>query len=137
MSERRQNLVGHLRRPGVDDGDAVAADRRGDVRAVGHEHVDIPLYGQHVYLSVFRTLVRNAFRNIVGRARRRNGDRVNLCRVDRQTGDGRAVLRIQRLDAAACRLERKPVVLLQELADGAILPREKVRDMVPVCAAVL
>ena len=54
LVERRQDLLRHLRRARVHDRDAVLADRRRDVGAIRHEHVDVALHRQHVHLAVFR-----------------------------------------------------------------------------------
>ena len=137
LIERREDFVGHLRRACIHDGDAVVADRCRDVRAIGHEHVDVPLHGQHVHLAVSWTLIRNPLRDVVRRARGRNGQRINLRRVHLQAAHRRAVFRIQRLDPAPRRLEREPVVLLQELPDRAVLTRKKMRHPMAIAAAVL
>ena len=55
--------------PVLTSSDAVRADRRGDVRAVGHEHVDVALHRQHVHLAVARALIGDPLR------RRRSAER--------------------------------------------------------------
>ena len=130
LRQGRLHLVGHGRAARVHEQHAVGSNRRRQVHAVGHEHVDVALHRQHVHLAVARALIGDR----VGERERRARGRY-LQRADARPGA--PVLGIGGLHAAARGLLGHPRLVLQPFGPRRVLPGEEVRHMMPVGAAVL
>ncbi len=125
--DRLEHLTRHLGRARVDEHHAVGADRGRDVRAVGDEHVDVALHGQHVDVAVARRLRSDPCNRIDGAGRDRE--------VTAAIVAAGHIARVNRLGAAARGFLGDPVLSFQPLRHIRILTWQEVRHEMRVVAA--
>ena len=133
LAERREHLVGHRRRAGVDQQHALAADRRRDVDAVGYQHEDVALHRQHVHLAVPGTLRGDRLLDRDSRLGRRHAQRASRRRIRER----RPVFGVERRHAAARGCFGHPRLLLQPVGERRVLAGQEVRHPVPIGSTVL